>query len=663
MVLVAAGGVATAQPAPIPEVRVGLDERSGVRTPDWALRDVGVLYQTVVQAPEGTPWTRVSLAGTRLAGDGVAEGARVRLTSLADGAQQILSPETLPQWGFTSAMFNGDAVLVELISHGEMAGSELVIDGMIVGEPVDGGFDSRSICGTVDDRLPSNDPRISRLVTVGCTAWLIRDTNTMFLSAGHCTVSSTSLVQFNVPPSTSTGTIVAPPPEHQYALDLVSNQGTNGGLGLDWRYFGVFANPNTGLTPSQAQNAGGFKLATGVVAWDGEDIRITGYGTTSTGVPREWNQYQKTHTGPWDGFTGTTLRYRPDTTGGNSGSPIILDGTSVSMGIHTNGGCTSTGGANQGAAAWTPLLVQALAAPRGIAASGWTPPAAVVNGDVFLIGDGANNFGRTASDNRFARISTPGRRFQGLAYDVTRQEFLAINADGQLAVIDPDSGEPTELGVVTGTTAMITGLACDDEGAIYAISQSNGQLHSIDRTTLAATPIGAPSALTIGALEYDLGRRVLFGVADGQTGGSRLVRIDPMTGEVQVRGSLGATIADVNGLAINWATGEAFAVDATTDVLYRVHLGTGAATASGATNAIFGNAFGMAYRNTPGGCGDVDFNNDGIFPDNQDAIDFFNLFAAGECADCDSIDFNRDTIVPDMQDIVTFVRVFGGGAC
>ncbi|HEX2837962.1 MAG TPA: hypothetical protein VHN77_07530 [Phycisphaerales bacterium] len=64
-------------------------------------------------------------------------------------------------------------------------------------------------------------------------------------------------------------------------------------------------------------------------------------------------------------------------------------------------------------------------------------------------------------------------------------------------------------------------------------------------------------------------------------------------------------------------------------------------------------------------CGDIDFNNDGLFPDTQDIADYLDVFAGGACPTprCDSIDVNRDTIFPDTADIEAFLRVFGGGSC
>jgi hypothetical protein len=63
-------------------------------------------------------------------------------------------------------------------------------------------------------------------------------------------------------------------------------------------------------------------------------------------------------------------------------------------------------------------------------------------------------------------------------------------------------------------------------------------------------------------------------------------------------------------------------------------------------------------------CGDIDFNNDGVFPDLADVAAFFEEFGgAGACPVCDPIDFNRDGVFPDNADLEAFVRVFGGGAC
>src|SRR5690606_2557474 len=70
--------------------------------------------------------------------------------------------------------------------------------------------------------------------------------------------------------------------------------------------------------------------------------------------------------------TGMALRYQADTTGGNSGSPVIDDSTGLAIGIHTHGGCTSSSGANAGTAIEHPALQAALADPKGVCCL--TPP-------------------------------------------------------------------------------------------------------------------------------------------------------------------------------------------------------------------------------------------------------------------------------------------------
>jgi hypothetical protein len=62
-------------------------------------------------------------------------------------------------------------------------------------------------------------------------------------------------------------------------------------------------------------------------------------------------------------------------------------------------------------------------------------------------------------------------------------------------------------------------------------------------------------------------------------------------------------------------------------------------------------------------CGDVDFNNDDVFPDDGDIIDYFNVLAGGVCATCDSVDFNGNTVFPEDQDIIDFFNVLAGGSC
>jgi hypothetical protein len=64
-------------------------------------------------------------------------------------------------------------------------------------------------------------------------------------------------------------------------------------------------------------------------------------------------------------------------------------------------------------------------------------------------------------------------------------------------------------------------------------------------------------------------------------------------------------------------------------------------------------------------CDSIDFNGDGIFPDNQDIIDLIEVFAGGTCptGTCQDLDFNNDGVFPDNGDITAFIIAFGGGGC
>jgi hypothetical protein len=74
---------------------------------------------------------------------------------------------------------------------------------------------------------------------------------------------------------------------------------------------------------------------------------------------------------------------------------------------------------------------------------------------------------------------------------------------------------------------------------------------------------------------------------------------------------------------------------------------------------------GALERNINSGCDSIDFNNDEVFPDTQDLIDFVNVFGGGVCSTglCNDLDFNNDEVFPDVSDLNTFIFVFGGGSC
>ena len=62
-------------------------------------------------------------------------------------------------------------------------------------------------------------------------------------------------------------------------------------------------------------------------------------------------------------------------------------------------------------------------------------------------------------------------------------------------------------------------------------------------------------------------------------------------------------------------------------------------------------------------CDSIDFNNNQVFPEDQDVIDFFAVLAGGECATCSDIDFNNNQVFPEDQDVIDFFTVLAGGEC
>ncbi|MEE9127575.1 MAG: trypsin-like serine protease, partial [Planctomycetota bacterium] len=267
--------------------------------------------------------------------------SRIRMTSLADKAVQFHDGRSILEYTESSCYFNGGQVRVELLAGPRTRANRVRVVHAVV-EPADALPGPTTICGTKDNRTFSTDPRVGRTSARGCTGWLINK-RTM-VTAGHCTRTTASdMLSFNVPKSTSTGAKRQSHPNDQYAVDLNSLQRLSGGFGKDYAVALLVRNSNTKKYPGEAQKQW-FQLGTVPTSTATQNIRITGYGTTS---PRnELNGAQKTHVGPMYQITSTYLRYRTDTTGGNSGSPVIQENTGQAIGVHTHGGCRSSGTTN-----------------------------------------------------------------------------------------------------------------------------------------------------------------------------------------------------------------------------------------------------------------------------------------------------------------------------
>jgi len=293
-----------------------------------------LVFEDVIEAQDA-PWVRLAFERVQLG-----EGSFLRITSLFDGAVQDLDIPALEQWGYTSAFFNGPAVRVELFAGPFTVANSFAIKEIMVGTVP---YGADTICGPSDDRTRSFVDAVARMLNTGlasgCTG-TIYSPGACMVSAGHC--SGLTVIQFNVPPSLPSGALQHPPPSDQYNMNVATLRSAAGGIGNDWAVFQCFDNTQTGLNVYEAQQD--FIPVAASLPTLPANMVMYGHGSDS-GVD---NQVQQRSDGPIVGISGTVIEHRADSTGGSSGSAILYAATGEIIGIHTNGGCTSTGGANSG---------------------------------------------------------------------------------------------------------------------------------------------------------------------------------------------------------------------------------------------------------------------------------------------------------------------------
>ena len=266
------------------------------------------------------------------------DGGWIEIESPIDGDSQRITPDDLVDGTFRSAYFNGFALTIRMWTPPGSAAPSARITRIDRG--LERYFDPFSICGSTDDRVFRSRKPICRLLiqksggTYVCTGWLVSSTSSGHVTAGHCLSGASGVTaQYNVPKSSTSGAIRNPGSADQYAWRSGTSQFRNGGVGNDWGVFKVSGNPYT--------RQGAF--FTFVNPNTSNTHRRNGYGSASGDL----SFAQKDHTGTLTSVSSTTIRYRIDSTGGDSGGPVYR-GTWRAVGIHTHGGCTSTGGSNAG---------------------------------------------------------------------------------------------------------------------------------------------------------------------------------------------------------------------------------------------------------------------------------------------------------------------------
>lgn len=207
--------------------------------------------------------------------------------------------------------------------------------------------EQESICGRTDDSQWVNDYNGALGPSVGfvqthkaskgalettaaansskyCSGTLIA--SNLFLTAGHCVDSSSvgEYVAMNYERAAGSSTLLI---QSHYRIDAVLEDSLGG---LDYAILRLAGTPGT----------------TWGVAAVATTEPATGAALTIIGHPQ--GLPKKIEAGTVFGLSTNTIRYNNiDTLGGNSGSGV-LDSQGRVVGVHTNGGCTATGGYNYG---------------------------------------------------------------------------------------------------------------------------------------------------------------------------------------------------------------------------------------------------------------------------------------------------------------------------
>lgn len=313
----------------------------GQQTLDWPVgevqpyhKDSGVrsnagdaartVYQDVVHVKDAA-WLRVYFGAV-----GLDAGSFIRITSLLDNEVQELDAAGLAMWGNSSAYFNGDTVIVELVAGPRTTRNRLVIDQ--VAREVAGPLHAPGSCGIcgADNRVPSHQHWSGRLFPVGCTASVWNE-DSCLVSAGHC-IRAELVIQFNVPSSNRDCTTRNPPVADQFPI--TSQRYRNGGIGADWAVMTCGTN-DLGQTPYERY--GELRPIASTGPSTGQFLTIWGYGVDWDQCTR--SQTQQTSSGKVTSVSNTYFNHDVDATFGNSGSGVIWNGTILGINTHCGDPC------------------------------------------------------------------------------------------------------------------------------------------------------------------------------------------------------------------------------------------------------------------------------------------------------------------------------------
>ena len=268
----------------------------------------------------GASWLRLYFGqGTNLG-----PGSFIRVTSRLDNEVQELDAGALALWSDTTAYFNGDTLLLELVA-GPSTDNRVTLDrvALQMGPQEAGGLGQCGICG-FDGRVPSDEMWTSRLFPAGCTASVWNERSCM-VSAGHC-VGGSMVVQFNVPDSNLNCSTNNPPIADQFPI--VESSFTNGGVGNDWS---VLIPGVNFLGELPYDRYGEFRPIASEPATAGDAVELTGYGVDLTCI---LSQTQQTADGTICLVFANYYDFAVDLRGGNSGSALIHNDEIIGIATH-----------------------------------------------------------------------------------------------------------------------------------------------------------------------------------------------------------------------------------------------------------------------------------------------------------------------------------------